>query len=191
MMPPNYDVIATQMPWWLVISCRNRWYLRNFVEGGAGYGHTSAVACCHFQTVWAIEMVPEVFNAQNAALVNDPKAKRLLGSTLDHLPSLAASIEGPTLWYLDSHWPGMGLKLGQECPLLDELAILANRQNISRDVCMIDNAGMFIHPPRPPHNPAEWPTIAEVRAALAASWPCTTLIADVLIATPEPIIANA
>jgi hypothetical protein len=175
------------MPWWLVISCRNRWYLENFVELGAGYGHTSAIACGHFQRVWSVEIVPEVFRAQVEELKRSPNAARLCGPTTDHLATICRAASGPTLWYLDSHYPGMGPKIGPECPLLEELAILRRARDLSRDVVMVDNWGMFERAPRPPHNPAEWPTGPQVADAMRGTGLVAQVVVDVLVASPASL----
>lgn len=189
MIPHGYDLIGTQMPWWLVISCRNRWYLKTFVEGGAGYGDTSAIACEHFAKVFAIEVVPDVYRAQRKELISSPKATRLLGTTECHLPDLVKAIDTPTLWYLDSHWPGMGAKLGPECPLLNEIDILMSRNSLPHDVILIDNAGLFFKPPPPPHAVSEWPSIGQVADAMhrACRGMSIQFFCDIIIATPEPL----
>jgi hypothetical protein len=189
MTPKNYNLIGTQMPWWLTISCRNRWYLKVFVEGGAGYGHTAAIACDHFQKVYAVEIVKEVFEHQVAELKQTSNATRLFGSTLDYFQTIVAETCGlPTLWYLDSHYPGLGPKVAKECPLLEEIEIISTKPGADEDVVLIDNAGMFYYPPNPPHDPAEWPTYSEVVSELKKTWPCVSLFADIIIATPDPIL---
>lgn len=185
-VPAHYDLIGTQMPWWLVISCRNRWYLKNFVELGAGYGHTSAIACDHFQRVWSVELVPDVFSHQVAELKQAKNARRLQGSTVEHLPAIIRALDAPTLFYIDSHWP-CGPKIAAECPLLEELAILQRERNVTQDVVLIDNYGMFEKPPRPPHNPAEWPNKSQTIAAVQALGLEVQIIADVLAATPSKL----
>jgi len=131
-----------------------------------------------------------VFDQQVAELKASPNATRLRGSTLDHLPSLASSVQGPTLWYLDSHWPGLGPKLGPECPLLDEIDILAKRLTIVNDVILIDNAGLFFHSPPPPHEPDQWPTIVEVATHLQTTRLLMSYLADVIIATPDRLLGD-
>jgi len=186
-IPAGYDLIGTQMPWWLAISCRNRWYLENFVELGAGYGHTSAIACDHFHRVWSVEIIPEVFHAQVAELKKNPKATRLCGPTTDPLKTICRAAVGPTLWYLDSHWPGMGPQVGPECPLLEELTILKHARDLTRDVLMVDNYGMFERPPRPPHNVDEWPNTDQILSQLRGTGLVVQVVADVLVATPAPL----
>jgi hypothetical protein len=194
---PHVDVpFDTAVPWWQVVSLRNRFYLKNFVETGTGYGDTSLAATHLFQKVWTVEIVPGVFNQQRTELqqaAQQGKVIRENGNTVDVLrrwmPDLDAA--GPSLFYLDAHWPGMGDKIGTECPLLEELEVICRREAFRRDVVMIDNAGLFINTPPPPHDPEQWPTEEAIRECVKLNAPegtCFAVYFDTFIISPNPLI---
>ena len=188
MIPQGYNTLTTNVPWWLVVGARNRWHIVNFVECGAGYGHTSAIASEMFQYVWAIELNSVVFEQQVPELLQAQNVTRLQGNTLDILPDLCREINQPTLWYLDSHYPGVGPRLSRECPLLEELAILRIRgERLSSDIVVIDDYGLFERPPPPPNNPNEWPTAVQIRSALLVTGLITQVVGDVIFSTPGPL----
>lgn len=177
--------LDTQVPWWMVVSLRNRFYLRNFVETGAGYGDTSIAASHLFQNVYSVELCPGVFRDQFEEMQKHPHIRRECGTSVEWLEKWLPELTEPTLFYLDSHWPGLGTKLAHECPLLAELDLLIPFLR-SNDIVMIDNAGMFIHPPRPPHDPSEWPSVDEIQGKIGDKFLLTHF--DVFVISSEPLI---
>ena len=91
----------------------------------------------------------------------------------------------PTLYFLDGHWSG-GETAGEagECPVLDELRPIAPGN--ADDAILIDDARLFTASPPPPHDPAAWPTIVQIFAALQAARPDdhVTVLRDLVIAVP-------
>lgn len=165
-------------------SLKNRFSIRNFVETGTAQGHTAIEASDMFEVVHTIEnsstmyprFLPELKQRRNVVLH--------LADSVVVLPRIVSQLEGNTVFFLDSHWVGAGEKLGPECPLLDELEVLAGR---SHDVVIVDDARLFIHPPPPPHDPAQWPGINQLLAALRRIVPHACLLADSIVATPKPL----
>jgi hypothetical protein len=191
-MVPIEELMRSAVPWWLVISLRHRFHLDTFVETGTAYGATALTASdlTIFQRVVTIEANPDIYANQHAAL-KASKAERLLGKTEEKLADVVASLTGPALFYLDAHWPGGGPKLGPECPLLKELAVLRPRQEAGAgDVIMIDDAGMFVHHPRPPHVAEEWPSVPQIVDTIAQNerhLNFIVIIGNVIVVSPEPI----
>jgi hypothetical protein len=69
----------------------------------------------------------------------------------------------PTLYWLDGHWSaGKTAGEDQQCPLLDELR--ATSPGTYGDWYLIDDARLFTGPPARVLDPAQWPTIDEIRA---------------------------
>ncbi len=120
---------------------------------------------------------PDLAECRNAIMVRGP------GETM--LSRIARFLDGPTLFYLDAHWCGGPKLSAKECPLLDELKIIYERPESAQDVVVIDDARMFLAPPPPPHDPAQWPTDAEIRAASRPR--VMQLFGDQFILTPEPL----
>jgi len=95
----------------------------------------------------------------------------------------------PTLYWLDAHWSaGPTAGRTRECPLLDELAITS--PGTVGDWYLIDDARMFVNPPPPPHDPAQWPTIEQIRDLVAQMRPeCETVVhddLDLIVVRPKP-----
>jgi len=80
-------------------------------------------------------------------------------------PEILSSIgDRKALHWLDSHWFGAETAgENDQCPLLGELACLSERH---QDIILIDDARLFLAAPPMPHNPAQWPTIADIVMAL-------------------------
>jgi hypothetical protein len=91
----------------------------------------------------------------------------------------------PALVWLDAHWME-GPKLGPECPLLSELAVLA--ASLVKDKCVIlaDDARLFINPPPYPHDPSEWPTFDQITEVVKTGFPNHTMRVegDIIVIAP-------
>jgi hypothetical protein len=158
--------------------------LRRAVETGTYVGDGARRLAARFPEVVTIELSEELHEVAAGNLADLPQVRPLLGSSVDHLPALAA--EGvPTLYFLDGHYSGPATAgSGQECPVLDELdAIGAGHPG---DAIVIDDARLFAAPPPPPHDPAQWPTLIEVFDRLRALRPDShvTMLDDQVIAVP-------
>jgi hypothetical protein len=82
---------------------------------------------------------------------------------------LAEPGQEPAVLWLDAHWCcGETFGKAAECPLLEELRLIGDAGTATgRDVFVfVDDARMFLMPPKAPHDAAHWPGLAEVAAAL-------------------------
>lgn len=185
MLPLDYHIIETAVPWWMVISCRNRWHLEYFVETGTSEGITACTAAQHFRHVHTIELAPESFNAPIKPLLDAGNVTRYFGNSSDVIPQILPLLDRPAFWYLDAHWSGGGAKYGPECPLLDEIAAIGARDT-SRDVVMIDNYGAF-ESCTPIHDKSKWPSVEQIVSCLYLHCPSlvTSMFLDVLMACPS------
>jgi hypothetical protein len=160
---------------------------RVFVETGTFQGTTALWASAHFESVVTVERDENLHALHHEALNRLAGVRALLGDTRTVLPSVVAGLGGQrAVFWLDSHWSGEGTAgEGDECPLLDELACLAQRRD---DIILIDDARFFLCAPPPPHDPAQWPGIADVVDALSAAGgrPCIQIVDDVVFAVPSP-----
>jgi hypothetical protein len=182
------ELLTGAVNWFLVTSLRNRFRPRYFVETGTGGGQTARNAAVMFEHVWSIEVDPERLGWARSHCEGIGNITLLLGDSTNVLPSVCADLGDDTaLFYLDAHWCG-GERVGPvECPLLDELRCVCQR---SRDVIIIDNAGMLLNPPVKPHRPEEWPTMQEVIEVIVDRYPQATmqLLFDQIVITPEPLL---
>lgn len=186
------SIYGTGVPWWLVVSLRNRYRLTGFVETGTGYGDTALIASTLFRCVDTFEIDPAIYEWQRYELKVADNVRRHLGSSADLIASLCdiATNDVRLFFYLDAHWAGAGERYAAECPLMTELdAICKRKERGAVDVVMIDNWGMFTRPPAPPHRADEWPNAAQVVERSRGAFVCTQF-ADVVILTPEPIMGD-
>jgi len=180
-------ILESNFPAWLIRALAVRFSVRQFVETGTLEGHTAALAATIVHVVHTIEISPVMHKKAIPECRNNPRLHRHLGNSVDIIPAILPQLSGPTLWYLDGHWSAIGAKLGPECPVLEELALLADRP---ADVIVVDDARLFIAPPGPPHNPDEWPSIDQVVAAMRCEGRHIQLCIDSLIGSPAPLFSS-
>ena len=157
-----------------------------FVETGTFRGATTRWAAGRFAEVHTIEREPALHAANQAALSALPGVRAHLGDSRAVLPGIVASLGGKrAVYWLDGHWSGAGTA-GEDdpCPLLDELACLGTRP---QDIVLIDDARLFLGAPPLPHDPARWPGIGQVLAALpsAGTPPLVQVVDDVIFSMPD------
>ena len=141
-----------------------------------------------FDAVYTIEIDAHMYNNRVIPEARENKRiTRYLGSSVDVLPKILPALESRSLFYLDGHWCGQVPVTGVECPVLQELSLLANRLD---DVFVVDDARMFDAPVHTPHNQSHWPHIdCVVDAMKGTSNRCVIRFIDMLIATPTPLFA--
>jgi hypothetical protein len=156
---------------------------RTFVETGTFKGRSARWAAQHFEKVVTIEGSKELFDEHGGALKAIQNVEPLFGDSRAILPSIVEKI-GPAVFWLDAHWSsGKTFGQGDECPLLEELAVLSTRQG---DIVLIDDARLFLHAPPEPHDADDWPTVADIIHAFDR-WthpPHIQIIDDVIFAVP-------
>lgn len=153
-----------------ILFLRDAMGLTTFVEGGTYRGGTAKWASDNFDAVFTIENSAEMYAIAQRNLSGIPNIAMLHGDTRKHLPTIVAQHDNLIYW-LDAHWSG-GLTYGEsdECPILDELAIIFNSQR--NHVILIDDARLFLAPPPSPHQRKNWPTLLEIIRSLPADWDC-------------------
>ena len=157
-----------------------------FIETGTYHGDTTRWAAQYFEAVYTIERSAYLFEQHQADLSQLKNVRSYLGDSRDVLPGLLDQLgDRKAIYWLDSHWSG-GETAGERdpCPLLGELACLAER---SQDVILIDDARLFLSAPHQLHDPAQWPTIADIAEALpsATGRMYLQVIDDVIFAVPN------
>jgi hypothetical protein len=157
-----------------------------FIETGTYQGATARWASQHFEQVHTIERSESLFEAHCRELSGLHGVAPYSGDSRDILPGIISELgDRRALYWLDSHWFG-GETSGQDdqCPLLGELECLTNR---SQDIILIDDARLFLAAPPMPHQPSQWPTIAEVILALSGGIkrPYVQIADDVIFVVPD------
>ncbi len=157
-----------------------------FVETGTYRGITTRWASSHFEKVYTIERADNLFNTYSASLRSLGNVQPLLGDSRVMLREIIGTLDAtPAVFWLDGHWSGGETAgHGDECPLMDELALMSRRTG---DMVFIDDARFFLSAPPKPHNPSHWPTIVDVIEVLRAGGnrPFVQVVDDVIISIPD------
>jgi hypothetical protein len=175
----------SSVPIGLAASLRDELGLARAVETGTYLGDSAELLSDLFPEVVTIEVSPELHAEAQRRFSGKSGVTVLLGDSPSVLPGVLDP-GVPTFFWLDGHWSGGTTGIGRaECPVLDELeAIGAGHPD---DCIAIDDARMFAIAPAPPHDPAQWPSTAELFDALRShnSGRHVTQVADLVVAVPE------
>jgi hypothetical protein len=135
-----------------------------FVETGTYGGRTASWAAERFERVITVELSEPLYRRAAAALARFSNVTAIHGDTRRELARLAPSLPPAIVW-LDAHWcGGPSAGIGDECPLLGEIAALAPAWE--RLYVMVDDARYFLAPPPAEHDAAQWPSLAQLVNAL-------------------------
>jgi hypothetical protein len=176
----------------LILALRDALGCEVFVETGTYHGDTAAWAADEFARVVTVERAATIHQQALEAHGEVANVRFVLGDSRDALREIVPGLERPAVLRLDSHWSGgQTYGEGDECPLLDELAVIA--QAPAEHVVLIDDARLFLAAPPRPHDPAQWPSIDEVLDALrdGGKRPAVAVIEDVICSVPaavEPVL---
>ena len=166
----------------LVRFLQARYEIQAFVETGTFRGDATAFAAGIFPQVASIEIDPACHRAASARLAGT-NAQVILGDSRVELPKVMAGLAGPALVWLDGHAGGGFHGSHDDCPLLEELAAIADSP--FEHFVLIDDARAFLAPPPPPFDAHKWPGMAQVIQTIRRRTPYDCVaITDVLICTP-------
>lgn len=177
--------VHSGIPQSLALVLRDRFGLTEFVETGTNMGETTAWAAEHFGRVFTSELATELHAKAKSRFADKPQVEVLLGESPAHIREIAPRLSRPLFW-LDAHWSG-GDTAGveSECPLLDEIAAIAEA-GLECPILLIDDARLFLCPPPPPHKWEQWPDMEAVLAACRALGEMYVTVADdVFIVVPK------
>lgn len=158
--------INSNIPGPLVHRLRRKWRINFFVETGTSHGDTTELAAIMFDQVWSCDINANLIEKARQRLQDYPGVKLSVESSPDFLRRIKPELAQPVMYWLDAHWSGGSIKPIRECPLLDEIASIGSLKGHS--VLLIDDINLIESPPPPPHDPKQWPTMAELRTALTA-----------------------
>ncbi len=157
-----------------------------FIETGTYNGGTTKWASNYFDSVYTVERAENLYDKYNQELSEIKGITPYLGDSRAVLPEILNKVgDQASVFWLDGHWSG-GETAGEEdeCPLLGELACLANRFD---DMILIDDARLFLSVPPSPHDPSQWPSLPDIIAALPESGKrhFVQVIDDVIFIVPK------
>lgn len=160
------------------------------VETGTAAGDSARLSATLFKSVWSIELIQgraEIKDAPKNVFFLQGDSGELLPEIIKELIKLKAKKEHQyVLFYLDAHYSGDTPNETDypECPLLEEIKAVAEYGEDA--IIIIDDARLFFgHPPHP-HDPTQWPSIAEIFWVLSNSFPYhhITITDDYVLAIP-------
>lgn len=162
--------------------------LRHAVETGTYLGHSAHALADVVEHVWSVELKPEILAQARERLGDRPRIHLFEGYSPEVLPAVLAQVDGPALYWLDGHGGTFGADDVppdvKECPVLDELAVIATHPHAARSVILVDDARAFFGPLL--HHRPDWPTFVELADALGRDRYVTALD-DVVIAVPRDL----
>lgn len=153
-----------------------------FVETGTAGGHSVRAASPFFRECHTIEIVEGRSDGEYPANV-----KRYYGNSPDILPSIISEYSKEyILFWLDAHYsePGESKPEVIECPLIEEIRSIKPH---SKAVILIDDARLFLAPPKWPCDYTRWPSFSAVFNTLLGCFPLhyVTVIDDYIVCIPD------
>lgn len=177
-------VVRMGPPERLVLSLRDALGATTFIETGTFRGATAEWASRHFAVVHSIELGENLYRETSLRLAYLTNLHLHLGDTRTILPGLLGKLDAPAVLWLDAHWSGGKTSgEGDQCPLLDEIAIAdAAPQPMA---VLVDDARLFLSAPPAPLNLDDWPDMTDVVEKLSRDRERYVSVSeDVLIAVP-------
>jgi hypothetical protein len=163
--------------------------LRSAVETGTYLGGTALALSERVDAVWSVELKPEILRQARERLQGATNIHLYDGYSPEVLPGILRDVPGPALYWLDGHGGTFGADDTpahiRECPVLEELACIAEHPDAARSCILIDDARAFFGPMLQ-HRPQDWPTFLEVAEALGPDR-YVTVLDDVVIAVPRDL----
>ena len=178
------------LPEKLTLFLKQRFDLRSLVETGTLWGNNAVWAGQHFERVHSIDLSEIFWQAAKTNHVGQTNVEFLLGTSPSVLADIIGRVDRPMFW-LDAHWSGGDTAgVDNECPLLDEIAVIA-QSTIEPKVILIDDARFFMSAAPPPHRWSHWPDIgAIVRALEKCGDMHVAIVDDAIIAVPAEARAD-
>lgn len=132
--------------------------IKNFVETGTGDGTSMDIVLFTEQidNLYGIELDEELYDrlTRNYKMAAD-MVHLYQGYTVDRMADVMKDVDdGPTLFWLDAHFPGADYKgesYGIEeddtkrLPMESELRIMSENRDLSKDVIIMDDLRIYVH----------------------------------------------
>jgi len=144
-----------------VLTLKDEYKIKNFIETGTFQGDTSLWAADHFEKVITIEASDEYYNTCKNKFKNKNNIDLYKGLSYEVLDNLKDEyLNAPAIFWLDSHWTGEG-SFGKDIihPLLPELKVI--RQTGIIHFIFIDDLRFLSYPTRVGSGD-EWPLVGDI-----------------------------
>lgn len=152
------------------------------VETGTAGGHSVRAAASLFRECHTIEIVEGRSDGDYPANV-----KRYYGNSPDLLPEIVKPYKHEYIFFwLDAHYsePHESKPEVVECPVIEEIRAIKDHK---KAVIMIDDARLFLAPPKWPCDYTRWPAFSAVFNTLLGNFPLhfVTVIDDYIVCIPD------
>jgi hypothetical protein len=156
------------------------------VETGTYNGESALLLQRLTGKVFTVESDPDLFRRAHKTLEHHPGIQVLHGESPEVLPGILAQLTHGALFWLDAHWFPLVPELNiTQCPVLEELEILASWPWIHESCVLVDDAHMFCEPVEAGFRQSEWPSIDQVIAGCSFSASrVVRIVDDVVISGP-------
>ena len=125
------------------------------VETGTYLGDMVEAQKRHFNSIFSIELSPELFERAKKKFARDKNVTILRGDSSKVLPEVMKTVRGSAIFWLDGHYSaGITAKGEKACPVFEELDAIFS-DNYQEHIILIDDARRFI-------GQGEYPTIEEL-----------------------------
>jgi hypothetical protein len=158
--PPPPDAVK----YGVIRSYAERHGLKVLVETGTFYGDAIFTLRKTFREIHSVELAPGLHASAVAQLRHLGHIHIHLGDSARELPSIAASLKAPAIFWLDGHFcAGPSARGSKDTPVFEELDYLLGRP-AGKNVVLIDDARLF-------NGSDGYPTIDELRLMVKAKRP--------------------
>ena len=156
------------------------------VETGTYHGQSTLLLQRLTGKVYTVESAPDLFRRARETLERHPGIQVLYGESAEVLPGILAQLSHGALFWLDAHWfPSVPDLNNRQCPVLQELAILAGWPWIHESCVLVDDAHMFSEPLETDYRELDWPSIDQVISACSFSASrVVRIVDDVIVSGP-------
>jgi len=179
-----HPLLPTWLPQWAQdMGCREAIETRTFTGDSAALLHAVLGRCT------SIDRTPHNTESARFRFSGHPGLTLVGGEPRDVLPEIVSDTHEPFLFWFNGHIDSSG-STDQTCPILDEIASIADCPTISDSVVAVDDARLFGFP----HNrhPAEpyFPRLIEVLEAIEKLGLTTFIADDVIVGVPHDCVAE-
>lgn len=129
----------------------NKYNIVNFIETGTGMGETlDYVSNCNFKSIQSCEIERDQYNMLKQKYKDD-RIRLWCGDSTNMLITMLKNTSGPSLIFLDAHFPGTGYVRDSfiqtsdinTLPLEDELNILKSYKYLNKSVIVVDDLRIY------------------------------------------------
>jgi hypothetical protein len=159
------------------------------VETGTYNGQSTLLLERLTGKVHTVESDPDLFRQAHETLKFHLGIQVLHGESAEVLPRILAQLSQGALFWLDAHWfPSVPDLNNSQCPVLQELAILASWPWIQESCVLVDDAHMFSESLEDGYRKSDWPSMDQVISACSFSASrVVRIVDDVVVSGPADL----